>query len=82
MRSRKEDLSPHVKWVVAAMLTLTLLILAYQQTHRADFTAPALRARVPVPPESTGPAPAGTIKVGPERDGAPPPQGILNREKP
>jgi hypothetical protein len=67
MRRKDEEVSPHVHWIVAAMIALTLVILAYQRAHRAEFVEPTMKASVAEPPDV--PAAEGKIKVGAERSG-------------
>jgi hypothetical protein len=62
-----EEVSPHVHWIVAAMIALTLVILAYQRSHHAEFIELKFKANVGEPPDV--PEAEGKIKVGPEKSG-------------
>lgn len=57
----RDELNPLTKWIVGAIVVLTLLVLAYQRVHRSDRVEAELR-----PNELPEPAPAGKLDVSPQ----------------
>jgi hypothetical protein len=81
VRRKSEDLSPHVRWIVAAMIALTLVILAYQQTHRAEYATPQLKSSSSSEPPDV-PTAEGRIKVSAQKQGVRRTEPIVIEQQP
>lgn len=57
----QDELNPLTRWIVGAIVVVTLLVLAYQRVNRSDQVEPSLR-----PNEQEEPAPPGKLDVSPQ----------------